>query len=185
MTLGTLQGPTGAINLNSNTQVFGDFHVTGTLVGVNANFSGNVNATTINGQSDRNAKERFTAVNGREILDRLAKIPIEEWNYKLDSATRHIGPMAQDFHAAFEVGTDDKHIATVDADGVALAAIQGLNQLLGEKETALSALRADLQKMQAQITALQQAVKVGDARLKSRARPAHKAAVRAEQSQEP
>ena len=25
--------------------------------------------------------------------------------------------MAQDFHAAFQVGPDDKHIATVDADG--------------------------------------------------------------------
>ena len=36
--------------------------------------------------------------------------------------------MAQDFHAAFGIGPDDKHIATVDADGVALAAIQGLNE---------------------------------------------------------
>jgi hypothetical protein len=44
------------------------------------------------------------------------------------SPARHIGPMAQDFHAAFGLdGTDDKHIATVDADGAALAAIQGLN----------------------------------------------------------
>ena len=40
----------------------------------------------------------------------------------------HLGPMAQDFHAAFAVGQDDKHISMVDADGVALAAIQGLNQ---------------------------------------------------------
>jgi hypothetical protein len=41
--------------------------------------------------------------------------------------------MAQDFHAAFALGTDDKHIATVDADGVALAAIQGLNQKLADE----------------------------------------------------
>lgn len=42
-------------------------------------------------------------------------------------ATPHLGPMAQDFHAAFNVGMDDKHMATVDEEGVALAAIQGLN----------------------------------------------------------
>ena len=42
-------------------------------------------------------------------------------------------PMAQDFHAAFDTGTDDKHIATVDADGVALAAIQELNQKLTDE----------------------------------------------------
>jgi hypothetical protein len=47
------------------------------------------------------------------------------WNYTNDSASRHVGPMAQDFHAAFGVGTDDKHIATVDVDVVARAAIQG------------------------------------------------------------
>ena len=49
------------------------------------------------------------------------------------TATPHMGPMAQDFHAAFGLGTDDKHIATVDADGVALAAIQGLNQKLTDE----------------------------------------------------
>jgi trimeric autotransporter adhesin len=38
--------------------------------------------------------------------------------------------MAQDFHAAFGVGPDERHITTVDADGVALAAIQGLNRKL-------------------------------------------------------
>ena len=46
---------------------------------------------------------------------------------------RHIGPVAQDFHEAFNVGADDKHISTIDADGVALAAVQGLNQKLEEK----------------------------------------------------
>ena len=41
--------------------------------------------------------------------------------------------MAQDFHAAFGLnGADDKHISTVDESGVALAAIQGLNQKLEE-----------------------------------------------------
>ena len=60
------------------------------------------------------------------------------------SDLEHIGPMAQDFHAAFGVGADDKHIATVDADGVALAAIQGLNQKVEGEVTALRAENAAL-----------------------------------------
>ena len=151
----------------------------------NVQVTGNVVANAFITSSDRNAKESFAPVDSREILARVAAMPIQRWNFKQDTDTRHIGPMAQDFYAAFEVGTDEKHIATVDADGVALAAIQGLNQLLGEKETALSALRADMEKMQAQISALQQALKAGDGRTRPHARPARKAAVRAEQPQEP
>jgi hypothetical protein len=56
--------------------------------------------------------------------------------------------MAQDFHAAFGLGTDDKHIATVDADGVALAAIQGLNEMLEETRKENSELRARLEKLE-------------------------------------
>ncbi|PYI88176.1 MAG: hypothetical protein DME26_04010 [Verrucomicrobia bacterium] len=89
--------------------------------------------------SDRNAKENFARVEGREVLERLAKVPIQTWNYKSqESSIRHIGPMAQDFRAAFKVGEDEKHISTVDADGVALAAIQGLHQVVKEKESKIA-----------------------------------------------
>ena len=90
--------------------------------------NGSVTAASFNPTSDRNAKENFQAVSPSEVLARVAVLPIQEWNFKADAGTRHIGPMAQDFYAAFGVGMDDKHIATVDADGVALAAIQGLNE---------------------------------------------------------
>jgi len=40
---------------------------------------------------------------------------------------RHVGPMAQDFYVAFGVGADDKHITSIDEDGVALAAIKALH----------------------------------------------------------
>jgi trimeric autotransporter adhesin len=86
-----------------------------------------VNGTFVS-TSDRNAKENFRSVNGHEVLDKVVALPLSRWNYKDDKASAHIGPMAQDFYAAFGVGPDDKHIATVDADGVALAAIQGLDQ---------------------------------------------------------
>jgi hypothetical protein len=79
--------------------------------------------------SDRNAKENFRPVDTRAVLDKVMALPLSEWNYRGDDArSRHLGPVAQDFHAAFNLGPDDKHIPTVDADGVALAAIQGLNE---------------------------------------------------------
>jgi len=83
-------------------------------------------------------------------LERVASLPISRWNFKTDAATRHIGPMAQDFYAAFNVGTDDKHIATVDEGGVALAAIQGLNEKLNDKDAEIKALEkrlADLEQL--------------------------------------
>lgn len=109
---------------------------------------GNILASgTITGSSDRNVKTNFQAVSSREVLDRVASLPITEWNYKADSEElRHIGPMAQDFHAAFHVGMDDKHISMVDADGVALAAIQGLNQKVNSEVATLRAENAELKR---------------------------------------
>jgi hypothetical protein len=77
--------------------------------------------------SDVNAKENFSDLDGDEVLAKLARMPIREWNYKTqDSAIRHVGPTAQDFHAAFGLGEDPLRISTVDADGIALRAIQAL-----------------------------------------------------------
>ena len=77
--------------------------------------------------SDRNLKGNVRAVDAGELLERVAALPISTWNYTSQGASiRHMGPMAQDFYAAFGIGEDDTHITTVDADGVALAAIQGL-----------------------------------------------------------
>src|SRR6185295_2058477 len=88
--------------------------------------NGTVTATAFNPSSDRNLKENFAPVSPRDVLDKVAAMPISRWNFIGDARTAHFGPMAQDFHAAFGLGTDERHIATVDADGVALAAIQGL-----------------------------------------------------------
>ena len=88
--------------------------------------AGNVGGLTFTPSSDRNVKENFAPVDAAEILEKVVALPISRWNYQADATTPHIGPMAQDFHAAFGVGPDDTRIATVDADGVALAAIQAL-----------------------------------------------------------
>jgi hypothetical protein len=110
---------------------------------------GNILASgTITGSSDRNVKEHFSPVNPREVLEKVSGLPITEWNYQADNETlRHIGPMAQDFYSAFNVGLDDKHISMVDADGVALAAIQGLNQKLEEKDAEIETLKRNLEKL--------------------------------------
>ena len=92
---------------------------------------------------------------GADILARVVSMPISTWAYKTekDAGFRHIGPMAQDFRERFGVGYDDKSIATVDADGVALAAIQGLNAKLeariAEQAGEIAALRADMATLRA------------------------------------
>ncbi|MEW5702080.1 MAG: tail fiber domain-containing protein [Candidatus Zixiibacteriota bacterium] len=103
--------------------------------------------------SDRNAKENIEPVDGAALLAKLASIPVAMWNYKSQpTEVRHIGPMAQDFYNAFGVGEDDKHITTIDADGVAFAAIQALHAKTQEIDE-LRALIAELQKRLEAMTA--------------------------------
>jgi len=144
---------------------FADFVSTGTNqflirarggvgIGINApqsalHVAGTVTATAFNPPSDRNLKENFAPVRPRDVLEKVAALPITRWNFQGDRTTPHLGPMAQDFHAAFGLGTDDKHIATVDADGVALAAIQGLNQRLEEKDAEIQQLKQSLAELKA------------------------------------
>lgn len=81
--------------------------------------------------SDANAKAGFTAVDDRQVLEALMRLPIQSWYYRSqDPSIRHIGPTAQDFTAAFKVGEDPHYISTVDADGVALASIQALYRMV-------------------------------------------------------
>jgi hypothetical protein len=105
--------------------------------------------------SDRKAKENFAPVDQREILDKVTALPMATWNYKTqDASVRHIGPTAQDFRGAFEVGEDEETITTVDADGVALAAIQGLNQKLERQLEERDSRIATLEKAVAELKEL-------------------------------
>jgi len=103
--------------------------------------------------SDRNAKANVEPVDAQRVLDRVAALPISTWNYRTqESGIRHLGPMAQDFRSAFGLGENDTTIATVDAQGVALAAIQGLNAkveaLLAAKDREIAALEARIAEQQ-------------------------------------
>jgi hypothetical protein len=156
------------MRLESQGKPYWDFAVGGTANVMNWFYSGtsqnlmslatNGTLTTIgpvNPPSDRNVKQDFAAVDAVAVLEKVAALPIQSWAYKNSPDTRHIGPVAQDFHAAFGLnGADDKHIATVDADGVALAAIQGLNQKLEETRAENAALRRELSEIKKLLTEL-------------------------------
>jgi len=98
--------------------------------------------------SDRNAKANFQRVDASDVLAKVAAMPVMTWNYKTQAEEiRHIGPTAQDFRAAFGVGETDTGITTVDADGVALAAIQGLVEELKARDKTIEELKAKSEKV--------------------------------------
>jgi hypothetical protein len=91
------------------------------------------------------------------ILERVSKMPIQQWRFKAEAENvKHVGPMAQDFRAAFGLGAHETAIATVDADGVALAAIQGLNEVVKEKEARIATLEKSVDELKKLVTALTQ-----------------------------
>jgi hypothetical protein len=114
--------------------------------------------------SDRNLKENFAPVDRQEVLERLAAMPITTWNYKAeDPSIRRMGPTGQDFYATFALGQDDRHIASLDANGVALAAIQGLYELSQEQSARIEALESEnaallsqMDDLEARLVALEQ-----------------------------
>ncbi|MEP7009267.1 MAG: tail fiber domain-containing protein [Acidobacteriota bacterium] len=98
---------------------------------------------TLTQGSSREIKDGFTALDPKAVLAKVTALPLTQWSYKVDGPTiRHIGPMAEDFAAAFGLGADDKHIAPSDQASVALLAVQGLNQLVQEKDQQLADLKA-------------------------------------------
>ena len=95
--------------------------------------------------SDRSSKENFNRIDNQQILEQLAALPITDWNYKVDDdSIRHIGPVAQDFYDAFQLGDNPAGIGTIDAEGVALAAIQGLYQRVVELENENASLQQEI-----------------------------------------
>jgi hypothetical protein len=105
--------------------------------------------------SDRNAKENFRAADASEVLEKVVALPLQTWNYKSQGASiRHIGPMAQDFKAAFGLGESDTGISNVDADGVAFAAIQGLNQKLEDTRAENMELKLRLKELESAVQKL-------------------------------
>jgi hypothetical protein len=103
------------------------------------------------GVSDVNTKENFREIPGEDVLDKIARMPVREWGYKAqDASIRHMGPTAQDFHAAFGLGEDPLRIGTMDADGVALAGVKALESRTRNWSEERSALVAELDRLKAE-----------------------------------
>jgi hypothetical protein len=110
---------------------------------------------TLTENSDKHAKMAIVPVNEAEILDKVATLPVSAWTYKDDtSGARHVGPMAQDFYAAFGLGHTDKGIATLDTSGIALASIKALHDELEQAHSSLSQQDERIAKQDARIAEL-------------------------------
>jgi hypothetical protein len=94
--------------------------------------------------SDEHAKTAFAPVRPQRVLGKVAGMPVNAWSYKSEPGVRHLGPVAQDFHRAFGLGEDARHIAPLDTSGVALAAIKALNTTVEKQSRQIARLQARL-----------------------------------------
>ncbi len=102
------------------------------------------------GVSDENRKTDFRDLDGERVLGKLAALPVREWRYTTqDAGIRHVGPTAQDFRAAFGLGESDVRIGSVDADGIALAAVKALEVRTRTLTRENEELRARLARLEA------------------------------------
>ena len=162
----TAIGSNAVVNA-SNTMVFGDTSVTTWLFNSNAvpNAANALvvgsNATNGNGAylttggvwtnaSDINKKEDFETLNNMDVLEKIEVLPVTRWKYK-GLPEWHIGPVAQDFHRLFQVGTDDKTISTIDPSGIALAGIKGLYRQWKAAEVKVKEQQVQVDKLQLQV----------------------------------
>ena len=112
--------------------------------------------------SSRTLKEDFLGVDGEELLARIRGVPVSTWSYVDEpGGVRHLGPVAEDFRAAFGLGTDDRSIGLLDIAGVNFAAVQALEARTAE----LRERTAEVQRLTAEVTALRARQAATDARL--------------------
>jgi len=103
--------------------------------------------------SSRLAKEGFKDVDGEDVLDKLSGIRIQSWRY-LGTSAVHVGPVAEDFRAAFGLGDGSTKIATVDAEGISLVAVQALERRTVRLQEQNDELRAELAALRKQVEKL-------------------------------
>lgn len=102
--------------------------------------------------SDRSRKENFLGLDGEDVLARLRSVPVTSWNYiSQERSIRHMGPMAQDFYAAFGLGENELMINSVDMDGVNLAAVHALTARTDALQAENATLRQENAEMRARL----------------------------------
>jgi len=122
----------------------------------NGEFKGDVTATSFIQSSDRHLKSNVEPLDNREVLLKVMALPISSWNLKTDKTkARHVGPMAQDFHAAFGLGSDERHIAPLDAASVALVAIQ---EIVRSKDAEIAKRDNQIAELERRLSAMEQRI---------------------------
>jgi hypothetical protein len=98
----------------------------------------------------------FQPVDVRQVLAKVVALPITTWRYKdAERGVRHMGPLADDFHAAFGIGYGPRAIAGMDARGVTLAAIQGLHRLVQDRDATIAAQRSEIDALSERVKRLE------------------------------
>jgi len=117
--------------------------------------SGNVLARgTISQLSSRYSKENFESTDGGALLAKLEQLPINTWNYRgANSQERHLGPVAEDFRAAFGLGASERYVSVTDEAGVALASVKALQQEIKQRDTRIEQLEQRLQALETRLDA--------------------------------
>jgi len=112
--------------------------------------------------SSRTLKENYLAVDGEDVLARIRTLPVTTWNMiGGDRTVRHLGPVAEDFYAAFGLGLGETTIGLGDIDGVNLAAAKALEartrelrRELDARTAEVAALRGEVAELRAQVQAI-------------------------------
>ncbi len=112
--------------------------------------------------SGRQFKENVVPLESGQILRQLEELSLSSWNYKVDpDRVRHLGPMAEDFYAAFGLGRDDQHLSPRDLAAVALAAVQGVNEVVQgvnevvqERDTQIAGIEQRIAELEALVRTL-------------------------------
>jgi trimeric autotransporter adhesin len=173
-------GYRASTNGHTGAKVFGDASTTDSIEAVANNefavraaggFRFRSNATLTNGcniaaggasitcSSDRNLKEGFRRLNGEDVLKKLRRIPVTEWNFKDETTkARHIGPMAQDFYREFKLGTSDKEIAIQDAAAVGIVASKALDERTRAMQAELKSKDAKIANLGARLVRLEKLI---------------------------
>ena len=131
--------PTGQLKIGPGAATVFDLRPNGNLT-----ISG-----TLSQSSDRNMKTAVRDIDATEVLNKIGDLPISSWQFKSDvPAVRHVGPMAQDFHASFGLGENERSIATTDGIGVSLVGIGELKRQSDARQEAIATMqeRIDSQK---------------------------------------
>jgi len=119
--------------------------------------------------SDRNRKMNFLAVDGEDVLARLRSVPVTTWSYSTqDASIRHMGPVAQDFRAAFGLGQNDVTINTIDIDGVNLAGVKALDARTLEHARTIDTLREQVAESTKEVDELKRRIERIEAALSGR-----------------